>query len=149
VDADPWSGVPARARVRIEIPRGTFTKRRSDGSVDFVSPLPSPFNYGSVLGTLAPDGDALDALVLGPRLPAGQVVSVPVWAVYAFVDAGVLDPKLVCAERPLTRGDRLAVAAFFTVYARLKRVVAWRRGSGAPTRALGFARRGTDGRTEI
>jgi inorganic pyrophosphatase len=34
--------------VVIEIPRGSFLKRGSTGRVDFVSPLPCPFNYGSV-----------------------------------------------------------------------------------------------------
>ena len=34
--------------VVIEVPRGSFVKRGSSGSVDFISPLPCPFNYGAV-----------------------------------------------------------------------------------------------------
>ena len=34
--------------VVIEVPRGSFLKRGSTGRVDFVSPLPCPYNYGSV-----------------------------------------------------------------------------------------------------
>ena len=42
------SSVPPEVEVVIEIPRGSFLKRGSTGHVDFVSPLPCPFNYGSV-----------------------------------------------------------------------------------------------------
>jgi len=34
--------------VLIEVPRGSFLKRGSTGSIDFVSPMTCPFNYGSV-----------------------------------------------------------------------------------------------------
>ena len=39
---------PPEVEVIIEIPKGSFIKRGSTGQVDFVSPLPCPFNYGSV-----------------------------------------------------------------------------------------------------
>ena len=32
----------------IEVPRGSFLKRGLTGRIDFVSPLPCPFNYGAV-----------------------------------------------------------------------------------------------------
>ena len=50
--------------VLIEIPRGSFVKRGSTGHVDFVSPLPCPFNYGSVPQLVGLEGDLLDAVVL-------------------------------------------------------------------------------------
>ena len=50
--------------VVIEVPRGSFLKRGSSGRIDFVSPLPCPFNYGAVPGLLGLEGDLLDALVL-------------------------------------------------------------------------------------
>jgi inorganic pyrophosphatase len=53
--------------VVIEVPRGSFLKRGSTGHVDFISPLPCPFNYGSVPIYLGLEGDLLDALVLGKR----------------------------------------------------------------------------------
>ena len=62
--------------VTIEIPRGSFLKRGSDGHVDFVSPLPCPYNYGSVEDYIGGEGDYLDAVVLGPRLPLGARVNV-------------------------------------------------------------------------
>ena len=57
--------------VVIEVPRGSFLKRGSTGHLDFISPLPCPFNYGSVPSLLGLEGDLLDAVVLGPRLPRG------------------------------------------------------------------------------
>ncbi|MCA9554099.1 MAG: inorganic diphosphatase [Myxococcales bacterium] len=106
---------PVREAV-IEVPRWSFVKRKDDGSVDYVSPLPSPFNYGSVPGTLSPDGDPLDALVLGPRLPRGAKVSLPTLAVVHILDAGDEDPKLVLGPPPLSDADRRAVQAFFRLY---------------------------------
>lgn len=40
----------------VEVPKGSFVKRTPEGAVDFVAPLPSPFNYGSVPSVSAPDG---------------------------------------------------------------------------------------------
>lgn len=123
-----------RVVVEIDSSRGSFVKRRDDGGVDFVSPLPTPYNYGSVPGTRAEDGDRLDAIVLGRALPRGARVEVPVRAIVRFVDAGDDDRKLVCSERPLSAGERRGLVAFFTVYACAKRVlnrVRGRRGTTA------------------
>src|SRR4029079_11499119 len=53
--------------VVIEVPRGSFLKRGSLGHVDFVSPLPCPYNYGSVPTHIRLEGDLLGGLVLGAR----------------------------------------------------------------------------------
>jgi len=63
----------------IEVPRGSFLKRGSTGHVDFISPLPCPFNYGSVPAYVGLEGDLLDALVLGPRLRLGTRVRARAW----------------------------------------------------------------------
>lgn len=65
--------------VIIEIPRGSFLKRGSTGELDFISPLPCPFNYGSIPAFIGLDNDLLDAVVLGPRLPLGATVKVYAW----------------------------------------------------------------------
>ena len=57
--------------VEVEIPRGGHLKRSRDGRIEAISPLPAPFNYGSVVGVEAEDGDLLDAVVLGRRRPVG------------------------------------------------------------------------------
>jgi inorganic pyrophosphatase len=117
--------------VVVEIPRGSFLKRGSTGRIDFVSPLPCPFNYGSVPQFIGLEGDLLDALVLGPRLPLGTRLTIPAWGAVTLVDRGMADDKLVCSARPLTRDDRERVLRFFHRYARCKAVLnRWRRRPG-------------------
>jgi len=103
--------------VVIEVPRGSFLKRGSTGHVDFVSPLPCPFNYGSVPAYLGQEGDLLDALVLGPRLASGTRVRVRAWGAVIMADRGMTDDKLVCSHVPVTPADRRRVLRFFHAYA--------------------------------
>src|SRR5690348_15242722 len=85
--------------VVIEIPRGSFLKRGSTGHIDFISPLPCPYNYGSVPKFLGLEGDLLDALILGPRLPVGTRMRVKAWGAVILTDRGMTDDKLICSER--------------------------------------------------
>jgi inorganic pyrophosphatase len=103
----------------IDTPRGSFLKRRDDGSLDYVSPLPSPYNYGSVPQSRSPDGDRIDVMLLGPRVAPGTTLRAPIRAIARFVDAGVPDPKWVAATAPLSRADQ---AAGSTRYEGLQRV---------------------------
>jgi len=125
---------PSELEVIIDTPRGSLVKRSDDGRIDFLSPLPCPFNYGSVPDTCSSDGDRLDALVLGPRLARNSAVRVAVVGLVHFVDAGQSDPKYVCSARPLRLADRLLVAAFFTLYARAKQLLNAARGKRGATR---------------
>ncbi len=130
---------PADVEVVIEVPRFGFIKRKDDGGVDFISPLPCPFNYGSVPNTQSGDGDRQDAVVLGPRLARGTKVRVPVLARVTFIDAGLPDPKWICSSAPLTDSDRNAVRRFFTFYARAKQLLYVLRGrSAGDTRYAGI-----------
>jgi inorganic pyrophosphatase len=130
--------LPTHAEVAIDSPRFSCVKRRDDGRVDFVSPLPCPFNYGSVPGTISGDGDRIDAVVLGPRLPRHCLRTFSVLGVVRFVDAGQDDPKWVCADRPLRALDRAQLEAFFRVYALAKRVLNRARGRSGATRYDGL-----------
>ena len=123
----------------IEVPRFALAKRAGDGRVEFVSPVPCPFNYGSVAGSTAADGDPVDAVVLGPRLARGtRVHSLKVVGVVRFEDDGCADDKLVCSSSSVLRVDQaLAVRGFFRVYALAKRGMAAFRRSG-PTRYTGL-----------
>lgn len=132
---------PEQLEVVVEVPRLGFIKRRDDGGVDYVSPLPCPFNYGSVPGTVSGDGDREDAVLLGPRRPRGHQVSAPVLARVDFVDAGQPDPKWVCGVGPLSTRDRWLVAVFFGFYARAKSLLNAARGKRGPTRYAGLALR--------
>jgi inorganic pyrophosphatase len=99
--ADDATAPPPELEVVIEVPRGSFLKRGSTGRIDFVSPLPCPFNYGAVPGLLGLEGDLLDALVLGPRLSYGTHTRVKAWAAVTLTDRGLSDDKLICStHRP-------------------------------------------------
>jgi len=131
-------GLPAIVDVEIEYSRGAMIKRRRDGRVDFVSPLPCPYNYGSIPGFVSGDGDALDVVVLGARVPVGTRLRLPVVAVLDFIDDGCLDPKVICSEAPLSRPQRAGLRLFFAVYAAFKRALARARGSRRSTRCAGW-----------
>jgi inorganic pyrophosphatase len=119
---------PPEVDVVIEVPRGCFLKRGSTGHVDFVSPLPCPFNYGSVPDFVGMEGDLLDALVLGPRLRLGTKTRVKAWGAVILVDRGMTDDKLICSDRPPTASARSQVLRFFHFYAKCKGLLnAWRR----------------------
>jgi inorganic pyrophosphatase len=107
-------------QVVIEIPRGSFLKRGSTGHIDFVSPLPCPFNYGSVPKFVGLEGDLLDAVVLGPRLARGSHVEVKAWGAVTLTDRGMSDDKLICSGEPLSDGERRRVLRFFHFYAKCK-----------------------------
>ena len=124
-------------RVCVEVPRGSFIKREAGRGIEFISPLPCPFNYGCLPDTLAPDGDPPDALILGPGLPAGALVDVPVFGVVHFLDGGVVDDKLICGHAP-SRSERRGLAACFTVYAVARRAMNRVRGIRGETRFAGI-----------
>lgn len=125
-----WGG-PPQVEVVIEVPRGSFLKRGSLGQIDFVSPLPCPFNYGSVPDYLGLEGDLLDALVLGPRLPLGARVGVYAWGAVTLTDRGMSDDKLICSDRAPDASERLRVLRFFRFYAKCKGLLnVWRRRPG-------------------
>jgi inorganic pyrophosphatase len=113
-------GDPPKLQVQIEIPRGSFLKRGSTGHIDFISPLPCPFNYGSVPQYLGLEGDLLDAVVLGPRLPRGSRVLVKAWGAVTLTDRGMTDDKLICSHHPLQARQRRNVLRFFHIYAKCK-----------------------------
>jgi inorganic pyrophosphatase len=122
---------PPEVDVVIEVPRGSFLKRGSTGHVDFVSPLPCPYNYGSVPSHVGLEGDLLDALVLGPRLPLGTRTRVKAWGAVMLTDRGMTDDKLICSDRPPDASTRSDVLRFFHFYARCKGLLnVWRRRPG-------------------
>ena len=122
---------PLQVDVVIEVPRGSFLKRGSTGAIDFVSPIPCPFNYGSVPQLLGLEGDLLDAVVLGPRLGLGLQVRVKVWGAVTLTDRGMSDDKLICSHYPLSTSERRNILWFFHFYARCKALINfWRQRGG-------------------
>lgn len=128
---------PAQARLLVEIPAGGFTKYEADDDglihVDrFLSmPMAYPANYGAMPGTLAGDGDPLDALVItrAPLYP-GVLIRFRPLGVLRMRDGGAADEKIVgvpaddvdptyadlreITDLPQIERDR--IEAFFRVY---------------------------------
>ena len=122
---------PPEVEVVIEVPRGSFLKRGSTGHVDFISPLPCPFNYGAVPNLIGLEGDLLDAVVLGPRLPFGARTRVKAWGAVILTDRGMVDDKLICSKGPINSSERRRVLRFFHCYAKCKGLLnVWRRRPG-------------------
>lgn len=124
--------------VVIETPRFSFTKYKDDGSVDYMSPIPCPFNYGSVPGTVSGDGDRLDAIVLGKRLKGGTHIKVPIIGRVIFFDKGEEDPKYICSENPMTFGQKITIKLFFFFFSFAKQVLNKLRGKKGLTKYNGI-----------
>lgn len=124
--------------VVIEVARGGFLKRGSTGRIDFVSPLPCPFNYGAVPLYLGLEGDLLDALVLGPRLAPGTRIAVRAWGAVTLMDRGMIDDKLVCSVVRPSAVERESVLRFFRFYAKAKGLLNFFRGRRRRNACLGW-----------
>jgi inorganic pyrophosphatase len=123
-------GLP-EVEVVIEVPRGSFLKRGSTGRVDFISPLPCPFNYGAVPNYIGLEGDLLDAVVLGPRRSFGTRTRVKAWGAVILTDRGMVDDKLICSHSPMDAAERRRVLRFFRFHAKCKGLLnVWRHRPG-------------------
>jgi len=127
-----------KLEVVIEVPRGSFLKRGSTGHLDFVSPFPCPFNYGSVEAYVGLDGDLLDAVVLGPRLRRGTRVTVQALGAVGLMDRGMYDDKIICSNRPIGLYQRCFVLIFFGFYAKCKGLFNFIRGCPGPNHCQGW-----------
>ncbi len=141
VSGSPPDPTPAPLPVVIEVPRGSFVKWGAEGGVDFLSPVPCPFNYGSFPGLRGADGDPLDALVLGRPLRRGRTLSCAVVGRVRFVDDGVQDDKWICLppgrNQTPSQAELVAVRGFFSVYAAVKATWHRLRGRRGRTAVLG------------
>lgn len=126
--------------VVIEIPRGSFLKRGSTGELDFISPLPCPYNYGSIPAFIGLEGDLLDAVVLGPRLPVGKKVKIYAWGAIGLTDRGLYDDKLICSQYPISHWQQRLVITFFKIYARAKSLLNMIRGRKGLNRCEGWGK---------
>ncbi|WP_310236994.1 inorganic diphosphatase [Luteimonas terrae] len=131
------ANAPEDAVLLVEIPAGGSIKFESDaeGRIHvkrFLSmPMAYPANYGSMPGTLAGDGDPLDALVLTRTpLPPGVLIRFRPLGVLRMVDDGAPDEKIIGVPAddvdPTYAGvrtlddlpamERARIEAFFRVY---------------------------------
>lgn len=138
--------------VTVEIPRGSRNKYEYDPDIGgivldrrlFTSTV-YPADYGFVDGTLAGDGDTLDALVLvgDPTFP-GCRIRVRIVGVFRMVDEKGQDDKLLCVPlrdplwselhdlSDIPPAFRAEIEQFFKVYKELE---------GGSTRTAGFGDR--------
>ena len=130
--------LPPSVEVVIEIPRGSFLKRGSFGHLDFVSPFPCPYNYGSIHQYIGGEGDFLDAVVLGPRLAAGSRVQVNAYGSVGLSERFMSDDKLICAAEPISANDRRNILLFFNFYAFCKGLLNVVRGQSGGSRCDGW-----------
>ncbi|HEY8155143.1 MAG TPA: inorganic diphosphatase [Myxococcota bacterium] len=130
--------LPKTVVVLVEVPRFSFVKRRVDGRCVYFSPIPAPFNYGSIPTIDGGDGDPLDAVLLGPHRSRGSLQTANVLGMVHFIDAGEIDDKVVCGTLPLRRRDWLLVNAFFICYPLFKGPLNMLRLKRGPTRYLGW-----------
>ncbi len=84
-------------RIVIETPKYSFFKYNKKGSQfvkEFLSPIPTIFNYGFIEGSIADDGMEKDVMVIGPRMQQGAVFEVEhTDGVVNFIDDSLEDNK--------------------------------------------------------
>lgn len=143
-------GAPERVNVLVEIPKGSQNKYEYDHDLHVLkldrvlfSPLHYPGDYGFVPGTLAEDGDPLDALVMVsfPTYPGTLIEARPI-GMLDMIDGGKTDAKVLCVPENDIRFEghktiddvpepiRNEIAHFFEVYKHLEgknvQVKGWR-----------------------
>ncbi|WP_342304137.1 inorganic diphosphatase [Methanolobus sp. ZRKC5] len=84
-------------KIVIETPKYSFFKYNKKGSQfvkEFLSPIPTIFNYGFIEGSIADDGMEKDVMVIGPRMPQGAVFEVmKTDGLVRFIDDSLVDNK--------------------------------------------------------
>jgi inorganic pyrophosphatase len=140
--------------VVVEIPKGTRNKyeSRADGAIWLDRMLFTstryPEDYGFLPGTLAEDGDPMDALVIleEPTFPGCHIPARPI-GVFRMQDEEGIDAKVLCVPASDPRWDRVReladvpewelheIAHFFDIYKDLE--------PGKKTKVLGWADRDT------
>ncbi len=94
--------IPAgtNAKYQVDVKNGTIELEQKNGAPRFVQYLGYPCNYGNIprsvlLKSKGGDGDAIDALVLGPSVPTGSVVRGRAIGILSLMDTGEKDDKVV------------------------------------------------------
>lgn len=88
-------------KIVIETPKYSFFKYNKKGSDfirEFLSPIPTIFNYGFIEGSLAADGMEKDVIVISSRISQGSVLEVSKTdGVVKFIDDSLEDNKeIIC-----------------------------------------------------
>ncbi len=130
--------MPTPVPILVQLAAGSFAKRTADGRLDYPSPVPHPFDYGEVEGSLAPDGMPLDVVILGVWPAAGARIALPIWDGVDFQDDGCDDPKLIAAPSPPSPLQRAGLIGFFAALAAAKSARAILRGRPGRAQVRGW-----------
>jgi len=112
-------------QVFIEIERGSDQKHEWNSrtrklELDRVTPQPYPYAYGFIPGTLAEDGDDLDALIVSDaEVKQGQTYTAHVVGALRMEDEKGMDEKVLCVlteGEELTTGAATVIERFFATY---------------------------------
>lgn len=123
-------------KFRIEVARGSFLKREGQ-KIEYLSPIPCPFNYGSVEGEVAEDGDAPDVVLMGSRVKEGVLREGPLVGRVLFLDAGKRDDKQVVSALRLSALQKQNIERFFRFYAPIRKILNQMQGKTGETRYEG------------
>jgi len=110
--------------VVVETSKWSFTKLEYTGDGykrSLTSPIPTPFNYGFIEGTLGEDGMPLDVVILGEKLSTGSKLDLSIIGKVGFIDDSKKDDKFIAT----LDGERheMAIRIFFTVYSLSKLIM--------------------------
>lgn len=88
------------AKYQVDLKSGMIELEQKNGAPRYVQYLGYPCNYGNIprsvlLKSKGGDGDAVDALVLGPSVPTGSVVRGRAIGMLSLMDTGEKDDKVV------------------------------------------------------
>lgn len=105
----------------IEIPSGTSVKLE-EGYVDRMLPFAMPCNYGFIEGTVAPDGDPVDVVILNQILGVNYKIKKQLCQLVAVIDLednGEIDPKEVYILKDSVQGYNNSYLKPYTTLYRL------------------------------
>ena len=106
----------------IEVSKWGMIKWNEKGNIDYISPIPCPFNYGSVKNITGDDGDLQDAILLGDKKEVRFCGKYKLIGKVYFIDQGRQDHKWIfSATNKIRRRDWMVLDSFFRIYAQIKR----------------------------
>ena len=154
-DIDPGPECPELVRMIVEIPKNSGNKYEYDGELGvfrldraLYSPMHYPGDYGFIPGTMAPDGDPMDVLVMVEEPSfAGCMIQVRPVGILNMIDQQEHDQKILAVPNRDPRYDeihtidqifphvRREIEHFFAIYKELEGRVTSTRGWEGPREA--------------
>tara|TARA_B100000902_G_C26960603_1_gene740325 strand:- start:97 stop:711 length:615 start_codon:yes stop_codon:yes gene_type:complete len=97
--------IPAGSSIKYELNKNgdEISEQIENGKIRLINYLPYPFNYGFIPQTVLPsenggDGDALDVIVLGPRVQKGTILKIKPLGTLISFDNNETDSKVIAVS---------------------------------------------------